>query len=105
MANTVSEGDLEAGDVIYRLIDGMQLANHYGVYVGDGAVIHLSRELGLRRMTFEEFAKNYEVSKKRYIYISCGKQQQQYFLTAYLNAVKRYCYCLFSLLYYTFFLL
>ena len=77
MGNGVSQLDLEAGDVIYRLIDGMQLANHYGVYVGDGIVIHFSRELGFCRMTLEEFAKDYKVSKKRYIYISCGKQQQQ----------------------------
>ena len=69
MANTVSQRDLEAGDVIYRPIDGMQLANHYGVYVGDGFVIHFSRELGFCRMTFEEFAKDYNVSKKCYIYL------------------------------------
>ena len=64
MGNGVSQSDLEPGDVVYRAIDGMSMADHYGVYMGDGTVIHFSKELGLCKMSWEEFAKGYQVSKK-----------------------------------------
>ena len=67
MGNGVSQSDLEPGDVVYKAIDGMPIANHYGVYMGDGIVIHFSKEFGLCKMSWEEFADGYEVSKKRYV--------------------------------------
>ena len=63
MGNASSQGDLEAGDVIYRPIEN-GLYSHYGVYVGDGYVIHLV-DTGILRESLEAFAGKSKVSIKR----------------------------------------
>ena len=67
MGNGVSQSDLEPGDVLYRSLDAVQLANHYGVYEGEGMVIHFSRECGVCRCSVAEFACGFEISKKWYV--------------------------------------
>ena len=71
MGNKASR-DYEAGDILYRKIErsssGIQIAlfyNHYGVYIGDGMVIDLTKNDGIQRRSLSEFADDSEVHIKR----------------------------------------
>ena len=64
MGNASSQGDLKAGDVIYRPIENGYIYSHYGVYVGDGYVIHLV-DTGILRESLKSFAGKSKVSIKR----------------------------------------
>ncbi|KAI6657341.1 NC domain protein [Oopsacas minuta] len=65
MGKAVTQNNLQPGDVIYRDNKVFELANHYGVYIGDEGVIHFSQD-GIKLMSYDEFASGYEVSLKRY---------------------------------------
>ena len=54
----------EPGDVLYRDLKQFEVANHYGVYIGDDEVIDFSQE-GIQKRSFEEFASGYEVHVRR----------------------------------------
>ena len=63
-----SSRNYKKGDILYRKIErsssGKQIAlfyNHYGVYIGDGMVIDLTRENGIQRRSVSEFANDCEV--------------------------------------------
>ena len=56
--------DFEEGDVLYRDLEQFTIANHYGVFIGDGKVIDFSQE-GVQEKSLNEFAKGCEVHVKR----------------------------------------
>ena len=55
----VKEKDVEAGDVIYRHVKGGS-SKHYGIYIGNGDVIHLKKE-GILWERLDVFSSNCEV--------------------------------------------
>ena len=65
MGNTVSTKDLEPGDPIYRYIEGGLGAYHYGIYVGDGKVIHFDKQEGVMKSSFDKFSTGKRVWKNR----------------------------------------
>ena len=56
--------DFEAGDILYRDLEQFPIANHYGVYIGDGMVIDFSQE-GVQEKSLSKFANGCEVHVKR----------------------------------------
>ena len=62
MAN--EESKIKSGDVIYRDLKQFGMANHYGVYIGDGQVIDFTQE-GIQKRSFEDFGSGSEVHVRR----------------------------------------
>ena len=55
------ESKYKSGGVLYRQFG---MANHYGVYIGDGKVIDFSQE-GIQQKSSKDFESGYEVHVRR----------------------------------------
>ena len=65
MASGTSLPFLRPGDIIYRYIRGNERYRHYGVYVGEGYVIHFLPQNKFLEEKIHFFAERFEVSKMR----------------------------------------
>ena len=59
------DNSYKPGDVLYGNLEQSKLANHYGVYIGDGKVIDFSKK-GVKQKPLKEFENGRKVHVKRY---------------------------------------